>query len=155
MVDLREVGWGGCMGWIHVAQVHCCVRIQLNAHQFATRSPSHCCTVFLCVYSLGCNIACLVYFLSSLAPCSYVANVYVHVPIQWRHQVPHYALHFSATLLLPPSEKLNNNNNNNNNLANMQLGHLLTCFVSHLEVSLMVCLGFFCLLVCSFFLYSL
>jgi hypothetical protein len=129
-VGLREVGCeGGSMGWIHVGQVHCCVRIQPNVHQCATRSPSHCCTVFLFVCSLGCNIACLVYFLSFLTPCSYVPNVYVHVPIQWRHQVSRCALHFSATLLLPPSGKLNNSINNHN-LADMQLGQLLTCLVS-------------------------
>jgi len=35
-------------------------------------------------------------------------------------------------------------------LANIELGHLLTCYgLTHLEVSLMVSPGFFCLLVCS------
>jgi hypothetical protein len=50
----------------------------------------------------------------------------------------------------------NNNNNNNNNLANMELGHLMTrSSLIHLEVSLMVSLGFFCLLACSILVFSL
>jgi len=42
------------------------------------------------------------------------------------------------------------------NLANMELGHLMTLSgLTHLEVSLMVSLGFFCLLACSILVFSL
>jgi len=48
-----------------------------------------------------------------------------------------------------------NNNNNNNHMAFMELGRLLTCFgLTYLEDSLMVSPGFFCLLVCTFLVFS-